>query len=50
MQSFPHGYKAAKKAGIQLIYGMEANIVEDRVPITYNEVDLDLHEATYVGF
>ena len=29
----PHGYKAAKKAGIQLIYGMEANIVEDRVPI-----------------
>ena len=31
-----------KKAGIQLIYGMEANIVEDRVPITYNEVDLDL--------
>ena len=46
VQSFPHGYKAAKKAGIQLIYGMEANIVEDRVPITYNEVDLDLHEAT----
>ena len=28
VQSFPHGYKAAKKAGIQLIYGMEANIVE----------------------
>ena len=28
----PHGFKAAKKAGIQLIYGMEANIVEDRVP------------------
>ena len=50
VQSFPHGYKAAKKAGIQLIYGMEANIVEDRVPITYNEVDLDLHEATYVVF
>ncbi|MFR9119957.1 MAG: exonuclease domain-containing protein [Streptococcus parasanguinis] len=49
-RAFPHGYKAAKKAGIQLIYGMEANIVEDRVPITYNEVDLDLHEATYVVF
>lgn len=50
VQSFPHGYKAAKKAGIQLIYGMEANIVEDRVPITYNEVDMDLKEATYVVF
>lgn len=50
VQSFPHGYKAAKKAGIQLIYGMEANIVEDRVPIAYNEVEMDLSEATYVVF
>ncbi|CAG5300780.1 DNA polymerase III, alpha subunit [Streptococcus pneumoniae] len=50
VQSFPHGYKAAKKAGIQLIYGIEANIVEDRVPIVYNEVEMDLSEATYVVF
>jgi len=50
VQSFPHGFKAAKKAGIQLIYGMEANIVEDRVPIVYNEVEMDLSEATYVVF
>ena len=50
VQSFPHGFKAAKKAGIQLIYGMEANIVEDRVPIAYNEVEMDLSEATYVVF
>ena len=50
VQSFPHGYKAAKKAGIQLIYGMEANIVEDRVPIVYNEVEMDLSEATHVVF
>ena len=50
VQSFPHGYKAAKKAGIQLIYGMEANIVEDRVPIVYNEVEMDLSEAIYVVF
>lgn len=50
VQSFPHGYKAAKKAGIQLIYGMEANIVEDRVPIAYNEVEMDLSESTYVVF
>ena len=50
VQSFPHGYKAAKKTGIQLIYGMEANIVEDRVPIVYNEVEMNLSEATYVVF
>ncbi len=39
VQSFLHGFKAANKAGIQL---MKANIVEDKVPITYNEVDLTL--------
>lgn len=50
VQSFPHGYKQAKKRGIKLIYGLEANLVEDRVPIVYNETDLDLAEATYVVF
>ncbi len=29
---------------------MEANIVEDRVPIVYNEVKMELSEATYVVF
>ena len=32
VQSFPHGYKAAKKAGIQLIYGMK--------PISWRTVSL----------
>ncbi|MEY8462746.1 PolC-type DNA polymerase III [Streptococcus merionis] len=50
VQSFPHGYKQAKKRGIKLIYGMEANIVEDSVPIAYNEADVTLSEATYVVF
>lgn len=50
VQSFPHGYKAAKKAGLRLIYGMEANLVEDRVPIVYNEQEIDLSDATYVVF
>lgn len=50
VQSFPHGYHAARKAGIKAIFGLEANIVEDSVPIVYNEAPLDLHEATYVVF
>ncbi|HGD0139517.1 TPA: PolC-type DNA polymerase III [Streptococcus agalactiae] len=50
VQSFPHGYHRAKKAGIKAIFGLEANIVEDKVPISYNEVDMNLHEATYVVF
>ncbi|KGR72441.1 PolC-type DNA polymerase III [Streptococcus phocae subsp. salmonis] len=50
VQSFPHGYHRARKAGIKAIFGLEANIVEDKVPISYDPVDLDLHEATYVVF
>ena len=50
VQSFPHGYHKAKKAGIKAIFGLEANIVEAMVPIAYNEVPMDLHEATYVVF
>ncbi len=50
VQSFPHGYHAARKAGIKAIFGLEANIVEDSIPITFNEVPMDLKEATYVVF
>ena len=50
VQSFPHGYQAAKGAGIKALFGMEANIVEDSVPIVYNEQNLLLSDATYVVF
>lgn len=50
VQSFPHGYHRARKNGIKAIFGLEANIVEDKVPIAYNPVDLELNEATYVVF
>ena len=50
VQSFPHGYHRAKKAGIKAIFGLEANLVEDKVPIVYNSQNLELKEATYVVF
>ncbi|GBG96503.1 PolC-type DNA polymerase III [Lactococcus termiticola] len=50
LQAYPEAHSAGKKNGIKIIYGVEANLVEDRVPITYNEVDADLHEGTYVVF
>ncbi|HFI0812031.1 TPA: PolC-type DNA polymerase III [Streptococcus suis] len=50
VQSFPHGYHAARKAGIKALFGMEANIVEDSVPIAYNVADVVLSDATYVVF
>ena len=35
-QSFPEAYSAGKKNGIKILYGVEANLVDDGVPIAYN--------------
>ncbi|MGR0288280.1 PolC-type DNA polymerase III [Bacillus subtilis subsp. subtilis] len=50
VQSFPDAYSAAKKHGIKMIYGMEANLVDDGVPIAYNAAHRLLEEETYVVF
>jgi DNA polymerase-3 subunit alpha (Gram-positive type) len=50
VQSFPDAGKAAKKHGIKVIYGVEANVVNDSVPIVLNPVDLELKQITYVVF
>ncbi|WP_010282348.1 PolC-type DNA polymerase III [Bacillus timonensis] len=49
-QSFPEAYAAAKKNGIKMIYGVEANLVDDGVPIAYNSQHRNLEEDTYVVF
>lgn len=50
VQSFPDAYKAQKKHGIKVIYGVEANIVNDSIPIVLNERPIELEEAEYVVF
>jgi len=50
LQSYPEAHNAGKKHGVKIIYGLEANIVEDKIPIVYNEQDLDMYESTYVVF
>src|SRR5690625_1818966 len=35
---------------MKVIYGVEANLVDDGVPIAYNEQDLDLATGSYVVF
>jgi DNA polymerase-3 subunit alpha (Gram-positive type) len=50
VQSFPDANKAAKKHGIQVMYGVEANVVNDSAPIVMNACDLDLRTATYIVF
>ncbi|GAB4072569.1 PolC-type DNA polymerase III [Barrientosiimonas marina] len=50
VQGFPEAHAAAEKHNIKVIYGVEANLVDDGVPIAYNERDADLAEGTYVVF
>ncbi|PPA72028.1 PolC-type DNA polymerase III [Jeotgalibacillus proteolyticus] len=49
-QSFPEAYAAGQKNGIKIIYGVEANLVDDGVPIAYNTADRSLEEANYIVF
>lgn len=50
VQSFPEAYAAGEKFGVKILYGMEANLVDDGVPIAYNEADRSLADETYVVF
>ena len=37
VQAFPEAFKAGKQNDIKIIYGVEANLVDDGVPIAYND-------------
>lgn len=49
-QAFPEAYYAGKDNNIKVIYGIEANVVNDSEPIVYNPQAVDLSEAEYVVF
>ena len=50
VQAFPEAFKAASKLGIKMIYGVEANVVDDGIPLVYNENHAVLLDNTYVIF
>ncbi len=50
VQSYPDANKAAKKHGIKVLYGMEANVVNDSVAIVLNPEARPLKETEYVVF
>ncbi|WP_018392384.1 PolC-type DNA polymerase III [Bacillus sp. 37MA] len=50
VQSFPEAYSAGKKNGVKILYGMEANVVDDGVPIAYEDADRELATDTFVVF
>ena len=50
-QSFPEAFSAGKKNDIKILYGVEVNLVNDGVPIAYNDAAYrNLADATYVVF
>jgi DNA polymerase-3 subunit alpha (Gram-positive type) len=49
-QSFPEAYGAGKKNDIKILYGVEANLVDDGVPIAYNSAHRKLEDDTFVVF
>ncbi|MRX70629.1 PolC-type DNA polymerase III [Bacillus lacus] len=49
-QSFPEAYSAGKKNGIKILFGVEANLVDDGVPIAYNDANIHLDDAAYIVF
>ncbi|UJL47964.1 PolC-type DNA polymerase III [Virgibacillus sp. NKC19-16] len=50
VQGFPDAHTASQKNDIKVLYGVEANLVDDGVPIAYNESNVDLKTASYVVF
>lgn len=50
LQAFPEAYGAGKKNDIKILYGVEVNLVDDGVPIAYNDAHRLLAEDTYVVF
>ena len=50
LQGYPDAHFAAQKHGIKMIYGLEAYLVDDGVPVAYHPAELNLQEATYVIF
>jgi len=50
VQAYPEAAKAAKKHGVKVIYGLEANLVNDAVPIVLEPRNQDLRDAEYVVF
>ncbi|AGK53087.1 PolC-type DNA polymerase III [Bacillus sp. 1NLA3E] len=50
VQSFPEAFGAGKKNDIKILFGVEVNLVDDGVPIAYNDAHRLLADDTFVVF
>lgn len=50
VQCYPEAAKAGKKNGVKIIYGLEANVINDDIAVVLNPEPRNLKESTYVVF
>ncbi|WP_168122216.1 PolC-type DNA polymerase III [Paenibacillus sp. HB172176] len=50
VQCYPDAVKAAKKHGVKVLFGVEANVVNDAVPMVLNSRPQSLAESAYIVF
>ena len=50
LQAYPDAYHSGKANNIKILYGVEANLVNDQVNVAYNPQHRLLEEETYVVF
>lgn len=50
LQAYPEAHAAGKKHDVKILYGVEANVVDDGVQVAYNPQPISLNDATYVVF
>ncbi len=50
LQSFPDAFATGQKHGIKILYGVEAYMVNDHVPIVKNPISQTLADASFVVF
>ncbi|PNT93256.1 PolC-type DNA polymerase III [Pseudoclostridium thermosuccinogenes] len=48
VQAYPDAYSTAKKENIKIIYGVEAYLLDDRIPVVYNPKDQCLDDSFVV--
>lgn len=48
VQAFPEAYEASKKYGIKVIYGVEGYLVNDEIPIVYNNKNYNFDDEFVV--
>ncbi|CCI86211.1 PolC-type DNA polymerase III [Lactobacillus gigeriorum] len=50
VQSFPEAYQAGKKLGVKVLYGLEANMIDDHALLVLNPANMTYEDREFVIF